>query len=252
MANLTEKNILFIVEGEKAEPTLIRMINKNFGMGSEHTIYPYKTTIHTLYDDLILDEYLQINLLLSEKTTNKGDKKMLSMHFSAIYLVFDFDPHHSKYKLERLLEMVSFFNDPLDKGLLLINYPMIEAHRHHNKMPDSSFFDKTVTKDEVTNYKEIVGRESSYTAINKYHRRTIIEQLVHHLVKLNYLINSEKRIPDICQMYNLISNLDFIRKQDTNYHDNKLYVLSTVFFYLIDLKPKSFYDEIKTYESMFV
>ena len=125
MANSTEKNILFIVEGERAEPTLIRMINKQFGLGDEHRIYPYKTTIHTLYDDLVLDEYLQINLLLSERTSNKSDKKMLSMRFSAIYLVFDFDPHHPKYNLDHLLKMVSFFNEPIERGLLLINYPMI-------------------------------------------------------------------------------------------------------------------------------
>ncbi len=252
MANLTEKNILFIVEGESAEPKLIRMINKNFGLGDEHNIYPYKTTIHTLYDDLVLDEYLQVNLLLSEKTTHKGDKKMLSMHFMAIYLVFDFDPHHPKYNLEHLLEMVSFFNDPLDKGLLLINYPMIEAHRHHKIMPDLSFLDRTITKDEVLRYKELVGCESDYTAINRYHRRIIIEQLVHHLVKLNYLVTNEKSIPEIKEMYKLISNLDFIIKQDENYYNNRLYVLSTVFFYLIDLKPKTFYDEVKSYETILI
>jgi hypothetical protein len=252
MANLTDKNILFIVEGDRTEPTLIRMVNKNFGFIDEHKVFSYKTTIHKLYDDLILDEYLQINLLLSEKTTVQNEKKILSMHFIAIYLVFDFDPHHPKYNLEHLIEMVSVFNDPLDRGLLLINYPMVEAHRHHGIMPDHSFFDKTVTKDEIRRYKELVGIESSYTAINKYHRGIIINQLAHHLVKMNYLIYNEKSIPEVTKMYDLISNVEFINKQDENYRNDKLFVLSTVFFYLIDLKPKSFYDEVKTYELMFL
>ena len=119
-------------------------------------------------------------------------------------------------------------------------------------MPDFSFFDKTVTKNEVLSYKETVGKDSAYTEINRYHRDLIIKQLAHHLIKINYLVHNQKSIPNIDQMYDLISDADFIRKQDDNYKNDRLYVLSTAFFYLFDLKPTSFYDEIKAFESLFV
>lgn len=250
MASFQDSNILFIVEGELTEPKLLGMIYRQFQVDTKK-IYPFKSSIHQLYRELSFDDDLDIVLLLKERTHDQGKKKMLSMKFSAIYLIFDFDPQDPNFDLDKLKDMARFFNDPLDKGLLLINYPMIEAHRHHGNLPDLSFLQKTVTKEQVKKYKQLVGKESKCTDLNNYNRAFTIQQLVHHLVKLNMLITHQCKIPDISDLYSLLKNLDFIGNQYSNYLEDKLYVLSTALFFMIDLKPQSFFEEVKAYESQF-
>lgn len=238
-------DVLFIVEGEDAEPKLLDKINGTLKITEDINIYSYGTMIYQLYDELSLDDDLDIVLFLKSKENNKRKKEMLSKEFEAIYLIFDFEPHHEKFTIDKILEMSHFFNDSLDKGLLLINYPMVESYKHLNQMPDCDFINKTVTKDQVLRYKELVGKESKYTNITLYHRSLILELIVHHLIKFNYLANNDKSLPSYHIAMDLVHNKDFIRYQYEQYENDKIYPLATIYFYIIELKPKSFYDELK-------
>ena len=50
--------------------------------------------------------------------------------FESIYLFFDYDAHDPAAKDDKLIEMLNFFNDEHDRGLLYVSYPMVEAFRH--------------------------------------------------------------------------------------------------------------------------
>ncbi len=237
--------VLFIVEGEKDEPKLIRTINDALHFTGNIEIYSYKTSIHELYEELSFDDDLELPLVLRAKATDRLSKELLSNDFTAIYLIFDFEPHYPKFDIYNLIKMQKFFNSSLDRGLLLINYPMLESFKHLNNLPDKEFLTKKVSKEEVTKYKEIVGQESKHYDQTKYHNLLVKEIMIHHLIKMNMLINNKKEIPTSDEMESMICDYEFTEKQYENYLKDKLYVLSTMFYYLIELMPKSFYEELQ-------
>lgn len=242
---MVNEKVLFIVEGEKDEPKLIKSINDALYFAGGIEVYSYKTSIHELYEELSFDDDLDLPLVLREKETDRLSKELLSNDFSAIYLIFDFEPHYQKFDIDNLIEMQKFFNSSLDKGLLLINYPMLESFKHLKGLPDMEFLTKTVSKEEVSNYKEIVGRESEHYDHTKYHNLVVKEIIIHHLIKMNLLINNKKEIPTSSEVESMICNYEFTEKQYENYLEDKLYVLATMFYYLIELMPKSFYGELQ-------
>lgn len=242
MANV---KVLFIVEGEKDEPKLIETINKSLYFDGKIEIYSYKTSIHQLYKELYLDDDLELPLLLKEKETDKSLKEMLSNDFSAVYLIFDFEPHHKEFNIENLIKLQLFFNDSLEKGLLLINYPMLESFRHLKELPDKEFLTKTVNKEEVKKYKELVGLESKHSDPTNYHNELVKNLIIHHLIKMNIVINETKELPSPKKTSEMVCCDKFAKKQYNNYLEDKLYVLSTLFYYLIELMPTSFYEELK-------
>ncbi|MDY0278418.1 MAG: hypothetical protein RBQ97_10090 [Acholeplasma sp.] len=242
---MSNSNILFIVEGEVTEPELIKKMNSVLNITETRNVYSYKTSIYELYDVLKEDKYLDIVLTLKERTSDKRTREMLSRNFVAIYLIFDFEPHYQKFDINKIVEMRKVFNESTDGGLLLINYPMIEAYKHIKEMPDKEFIDRTVTKKQVKQYKHLVGEESDYTDLAACHRDIIINQMIHHLIKMNYLINGCKAMPNYETVTKMIHDEEFIKKQHLHYQDDKLFVLSTVYYYILELKPTSFFDEIQ-------
>lgn len=242
---MVNEKVLFIVEGEKDEAKLIRTINDALHFTGGIEVYSYKTSIHELYEELSFDDDLDLPLVLREKETDRLSKKLLSNDFSAIYLIFDFEPHYPKFDIDNLIKMQKFFNSSLDGGLLLINYPMLESFKHLNDLPDKKFLTKSVSKEEVTKYKEIVGQESKHYDQTKYHNLLVKEIMIHHLIKMNLLINNKNEIPTSYEMESMICDYEFTEKQHENYLKDKLYVLSTMFYYLIELMPKSFYEELQ-------
>lgn len=241
-----KSEVLFIVEGESSEPELINLINTKLNIDNNlnTNIYSYGTSIYELYEELKMDEYLDIALHLRSKETNKRKRELLSKKFQAIYLIFDFEPHYQKFDIDKIIEMNDFFNNSLERGLLLINYPMLESYKHISKMPDKEFLYRTITRDEARKYKEVVGKESFYTDISLYNRRMIMEQIIHHLIKLNYLIKGNKAMPNHEEVEELINDNNFIKQQFFDYKKDLLNVVSTVYYYLLELKPKTFYDEL--------
>ncbi len=241
---MVNEKVLFIVEGERDEPKLIKTINNALYFAGGIEVYSYKTSIHELYEELSFDDDLDLPLVLREKETDRLSKELLSNDFSAIYLIFDFEPHYQKFDIDNLIEMQKFFNSSLDKGLLLINYPMLESFKHLKDLPDIEFLTKSVSKEEVAKYKEIVGQESRHYDQTKYHNLLVKEIMIHHLIKMNMLINNKKEIPTSDEVESMICNYEFTKKQHENYLEDKLYFLSTMFYYLIELMPKSFYQEL--------
>lgn len=238
MANSSyRENILFIVEGERSEPNLIYHLQRAFQIADEFKIFSYETSIYELYDELSLDEYLDIVLFLKEKTTDTDKKQILSNKFSKIYLLFDFDPHHQKFDYKKTKSMLEKFRDSTDGGKLYINYPMIESIRHLKQMPDLGFIKRTVTQLEITEYKSLVNHFLTYSNYTKLNYTTARDILIHHLTKISYILNGDKVI-DISYSYDVdsIYSMRLLEKQMECYNRDKLFVINTSILYLVDLQ----------------
>ena len=87
---MRNKKILFLVEGETAEPTSIKNIaSKMFSLFEEdYDIVSYKTTIYELYEKLVNDPMMSLTGLLLSKNLITLEKGALSKEaFSSIFSV---------------------------------------------------------------------------------------------------------------------------------------------------------------------
>lgn len=240
------KKILFVVEGEVAEVVLLRKLNKIMFPENEYSIISYGSAIYELYDEMRRDNSIELLGLLREKKVIKKNKNDSSNRYSSIFLIFDFDPHYHKYSPEVLKEMIKFFNDDRENGKLYINYPMVESTRHLTTMPDGDFKKRIIHCDDICRYKEQVHHESSYTEINKYNYDIVFHMICHHLAKVEYMITKKWVLPtqeDYTDLYT--KRLEMILEIQINHvTNNQISVLSTALFFLIDLKPISFFSRV--------
>ena len=128
MANLNKK-ILFVVEGQRGEKPIVKTIESILSDAAHPIeIVVFKTTIYELYQPLKSGDYDSLVRYLMVTNKLKVEKYVKpEALFSAIYLVFDFEPHYHKFSKEIISWCQEFFNDETNNGKLYINYPMIEA-----------------------------------------------------------------------------------------------------------------------------
>lgn len=220
--------ILLIVEGEKEETRILG--NNAHGLlkliDADYEIVPFSNPIYELYDLYKKGEYDDIVQFLRFTRGLKIPSSVLSKNaFSAIYLIFDFDPHYQKYSDDVIKDIINVFNDETENGKVYINYPMVEAFYHLNNLPDSEFYDRVISLDGLTGdkYKRIVNEES---VIKK---NKISNYILRLIIKANY----EKARRMVCD--NEVSQEAILEKQiEMKNKINKIYVLSTFPFIVID------------------
>lgn len=245
-----KKKILFIVEGEKAEPTFLRRTNKTLNI-DDYEIFSFKTSIYELYDELKNESDFDILLFLKEKFNGDNKSlKILNNKFESIFLIFDYDPQHQKFSRDKITEMVEFFNDSTDGGKLLISFPMIEDTRHLKKMPDESFIGKKIDISKIKSYKKMVGEESYYRDLSKYNYNLVVKMILHHLVKFNYLIFNNNFLISKDDFFNIKNWKKILDVQNNAYfNEQKIFIISEAFFYIVELKPKLFFNtKFKNYK----
>lgn len=244
---MSVERILFVVEGSKSEPALIRKLNRIYGIPEkDYLIYSYKNTIHELIDDYIqqssVDEYLDFKLFLREHTKDAHMKKELNQNFALIYIIFDFEPHYPKFHYDALKKLKNYFNNSLENGLLLLSYPMIEALRHLKANNDLDFFDRAIKSGEVALYKKRVGNESDFHDVTVYNIHDVDYLIAMHLKKLNHLVFGATIKPNRSDLDKIIISEELLRLQYHNYQNKNLPIVSTVFYYLIDYFAPDFYE----------
>jgi len=225
---------------------LLKSINRVIGF-NEYDVYAYKTSIYELYDvyeDLSNDDDLDLLLVLKERTDDSDERKVLSRRYASIFLIFDFDPHHQKYKLSKINELIAFFDDSRMNGQLLLSFPMIESHRHLSMMPDRNFLSLVVDDDDLRRYKQLVDRSSHYRDIQAYDYQIVSEMIAHHMIKFNHMIHGVSQMPDEKEYHDLFANHydRLVDIQHKAFADNRLKVLSLALFYIVDIKPKTFFN----------
>ena len=241
----SKSSLLFIVEGATTEPRIIRKICSIVG-SHDFNIYSYKTSIYELYDELKVDKDLDLLMLLREKETDQSKKALFDHHYYRIYLIFDYDPHYQKFDHQKVIEMIRYFKDSSDQGKLFINYPMMESHRHLQLMPDRDFLNLTIKDIEIREYKQMVGDTSKYYDISKYNYDIVREMVAHHLIKYQFLLYGSKCLPEK-EYFDHWSEEDDVRLACLQ-HDmlsrGLLYVLNTSIFYVVDIRPKTFFNTV--------
>ena len=132
---------LFIFEGVRAESKYADSLEQNF-LGKRISVKcVYDAEIYQLYRRLKEEEFSfdMIELLKERNEVNATLLKDCTRDsFAYIYLFFDYDAHSSLASDDKIAEMLSFFDNETENGLLYISYPMLEAIRHFKDMEITS------------------------------------------------------------------------------------------------------------------
>lgn len=207
---------LFVFEGRTAEPLYVKKFEKSF-MGERISVKTvFEGEIYQLYEQMKNENFaLDIVNLLKERS-EKNAQLLDGFNrdsFAYIYLFFDYDAHATSADDHKLSEMLAFFDNETENGMLYISYPMVEAIRHYKDM--KSFKQLTVKckrnncpyKDGCEDF-EICMKEPHYktfvstdcrkqlTNINSYTREIWQELVLAHVSKMNYLVNDKYELPD--------------------------------------------------------
>ncbi len=158
--------ILFIVEGRKREPLLLKAINSLFLKNKDDVIVSFDNNIYELYRQM--DEDIDIVGIMKKKLIkeNKLGKDFVVSDIAEKYLFFDYDFHNKNISLEEmnreLSEMLVFFNEETENGKLYINYPMVESIYYTKQLLDKDYYRYVVERNECKDFKRIASNFSFY------------------------------------------------------------------------------------------
>lgn len=169
--------ILFVFEGKRREPDIFRTLEYLFFPKGQTLVCSFGNNIYELYRQLkALDDGGDIVSILREKYRDNPESPFgpdtKSSDFSEIFLFFDYDFQNSNLSLEQMnqqiSEMLDFFNDETDNGMLYINYPMLEAIRYTKELPDNHYFEYTVSQTSCHNqgFKDLAQQFSAYGSLD--------------------------------------------------------------------------------------
>ncbi len=248
-------NILFITEGPVDEKEFLEKMFNVCYSDKKYTIYSYNTTIHTLISKLFengnIDEDLDIKLALRENEKDEEKRKILSQKYTETFLIFDFEPQHNNVKFKEVKKLLKVFNDSTDKGKLYINYPMMQSYKHINTMPDKKFKDKKVSIKEIQNYKGLVAKQTAYQDIRKYNYPIFISIMLHHLMKINYILNGKYEIPDKNTFYDFNFSILYNIQLKILKKEKMVYVVNTSILNIIEYNPTRIFEQINKQRERF-
>lgn len=206
-----KEKTLFIFEGVKTEEKLVEKLEQNF-LGDKHAIKcVYDAEIYQLYNTIKREGQYSLDIVSLLKERTKENARILKDYnrdsFAYIYLFFDYDAHSTLASDNKIEEMLSFFNDETEEGLLYISYPMVEAIRHYKDMEAFKISTVKCKKDKCPNlnrcpnknsclkeprYKQFVTIDSKpqLSNLNSYTTDVWKELITAHLCKANYLVNN--------------------------------------------------------------
>lgn len=248
---MSDRNLLFIVEGESDEPVFLRQLFKTCYSSQEYETYTYKTNLHVLskrleedYPDFDEGD-ADIQLILRSYEMDSGKQAILSGKYTDVFLIFDFEPQHDSPHFATIRRMLEFFCESTAQGKLFINYPMMQSYKHFAMLPDPSFQFRRATAAEWSHYKEIVGSVSAYTDTTKYTYPIFMSLAAHHLKKANYILAGKYSIP-LLEEYCAWNLTDIFDKQlECKEQGSFVHVLNTCIFVLVDYKPTSFFAQLR-------
>lgn len=251
-----DKKILLIVEGEADEVKFLKRLFKICSKKTYYKIYTYKTTIHILAQEIFNnyndfdDGDIDIKLILASLEKNKQKKELFYENYTDVFMIFDFDPHHDYPHFDTIKRMIKYFDDSTNQGKLFLNYPMMQSYKHFDKLPCPEFEFLNVSLKEIKEYKKVVGEISNFTDLDKYDYITYYSIAVHQIKKANKIINGKYEMPleteymsfDLCKIYDFELQ-EFVEKQ-------KVWVLNTCIFSLVDFAPNKFFDFISKHKDI--
>ena len=240
------RSILLVVEGEKAEPALMRRALEVYGITDVDEVYSYGANVYDLYrrmfegaDDA---EDLSLTLVLRERENDPDKRALLDREYSDIVLVFDFDPQDHLFSAEKLERMIGFFDESTENGKLYLNYPMVEAYRDLAAKPyDETYRTRSVSMEELASktYKEAVGARSAIPQLDECSVLVFNQMLLQNIEKASGLVGCKFVVTDPLGQYDALSQ-DSILSAETKLleEDDVVSVLCTCLWFVIDYGPR--------------
>lgn len=248
---------LFIVEGEIAEPALIKKIFDTFlPANAAFDFYSYKTNLHTLAEHLEsyypdFDDYVDVLAVLRELEQNDERKAILSRKYTDIFYIFDFEPQNHTLHFGTISKLFDHLNDSADQGKLFINYPMLESYKHLRQMPDHAFKDRTVSLKDCLSYKQLIDKESAYQDLRALNYQTLTSMIVHHLRKANHILSDSYDLPEKDAFLDWNYQMIFEYERALAGQEQLVSVLNTCMFIIVDYRTTEFFSNIQTHRDQF-
>ena len=220
---------LFIVEGKSGEPKVVRPLATLLGPEYEIAVVGYP--IYDLYQKLKNEKQYGdvVAFLRSEGKLPNLQKGVLSSEaFSAIYLVFDYDPQDINYSDSDLRDLLELFNNETELGKLYINYPMVEAVYDIHSYSDDGYLERTVQLQGLTSrsYKRLVKGNTCFDLHGDIDFRDLCYALKLNYAKVQQLTSHE--LDD--GSYREVLNLQIAKKNK----ESVFYVLATILLLALD------------------
>lgn len=247
--------ILLVVEGEKAEPELMARLFSVYGIADVDSVYTYRANVYDLYRRMFEGdegaEDLSLMLTLRERESDPEKRRLLSRNYSDVILIFDFDPQDHLFSMEKLAEMVGYFNESTDHGKLYVNYPMVEAHRDLIAMPyDDTYLQRTARLSDLRDgsYKELVGGRSALPRLEDCDVVVFSQMLLQNIEKASSLIGCNYNKSDPAEHYDALSQDAIMRAQERLITEQSVVgVLCTCLWFAIDYGPKRMRQSLKKF-----
>lgn len=255
-----KNKILLIVEGENTEPKLFKRLSQiKWPKLDKVDIIDIRTNIYALYtiikkydEDFFSGSTSVIDVLKEhlQKENRDIDLKKLEGKFSYIYLSFDLDIQDNRFETiderkECLKEMLNYFNDETENGLLFINYPMIESFRDYTPPPiDYDYVNRTVSLNELSThkYKCVVDKRGDIRNYSKLFLDDLEKIFLQNVMKANYIVDGSFSIPNYEIFLDYMDGKKILNKQLNFLEDeNKIYVLCTCLFLFISFFGEKYY-----------
>lgn len=242
--------VLFIVEGEVAEPAILNGILNDIGL-CDNRIYSYKTNIYSLYHNLRhtfnndeeYDLFTFIVDLESEKKYPDNIIKFNRKQISEIYLFFDLDAHNNEKTEENIAkvnELIEYFSDENGLGKLYISYPMIEALTMYHQLQDSKinfYLFRADTNETKTGkkFKAICNTNPRSHHLRQTFSTHDIEWIKkYHLLLCKHIYQFQEINSSIYKSF--VTTAKTLEKQNESYQENNklIYVFSSIAEFLLD------------------
>lgn len=247
------RNILLIVEGEKAE---VRLFEKILSLFPEIKLNPnnilvYNTNIwvlnKSLEDAFGTDWYNSKDIEFLEFIESRFPE-IKGKKITDTFLVFDYERQDFRFCGDKLEKMCQFFNDSVENGKLYINYPMIESYKHFkcSEFPDNDYKDRICKVEDIAVYKNTVGQETKHQDIRKFSRAMFQQITIHNIKKSSFIVSNkydlnDSEILDYCEY---IDSQEIAKMQNVHSSgaEQFIYVLCTCLFFISDYNRNLLYD----------
>ena len=164
-------------------------------------------------------------------------------------MIFDLDIQNAKdtdslpQYLNEVKEMLTYFNNSTEHGLLLLNYPMMESYRHCQTFIDKDFLTKKypATIEASHKYKNYLDAQGYNTDINQYTQYNFFRLAALNLLKANYIISGQIKQPTSEYYEYELSQLQIFEKQIETMNSGDMYILNSASLLSVELYGKSFF-----------
>lgn len=188
--------------------------------------------------------------MILKNNKREEELKKLEDKYPYIYLFFDLEIQDNHYNNKKciLKDMMKYFCDETENGLLLINYPMIESYRDYKEpLIDPKYKDLFISVEDVIGkrYKNIVAKRGTNKNFSKYASEEFELLFLQNLLKANYILNSEYIYPDYEFFTKIITDSSILDVQFKFINEeNKIAVLCTCLFVFVYYFGKGYYKEL--------